>query len=203
MTITIDKIVEEIIVKSTGEVVVVEQAQTKETVQRIRIVPGPIDPEDPEAEPTNIEETYDETTVIATGYARRIIKPGDSTLEEDVRVQEVCALVHTEEFLGYPVQQADDDRWNIFNEYMLTEPNFAAYTATVGQTSRYLPAYLSDAYSMVAKSGVRAFRPLYSLFCTIGEVTQVHKDLWADKAAELDLSIEFVGILRGIVYSNN
>jgi hypothetical protein len=200
MAITLEKQIEEIIVRPSGEVTVVECNRTIETTTRIRQVAAPIDPENPGAPPAMIDESYEEVKVLGNGYTRRGIKPGDNYLEEEPRVRDICALVHTETYLGYPVSNDDmSGKWEAFNDYILLEPNYNAYVDVVAQTSKFLPAYLADAYAMISKSGTNNFQRLYTMFCDLGAVTQEHKDLWGNKATEIGLPVDFCGILKSSV----
>lgn len=133
----------------------------------------------------------------ATAYSRRSINVGDDYSTESARVQSICDLVHTETYLGIPVNPNANADWNSFNAAMLSDPDFNTYYGTGLATAPAITASIPAALTQVVQNGVGSFALVFNAFCTAVLVTSTDRNDWAVLAETANLSSEFIDVLRG------
>lgn len=96
-----------------------------------------------------------------------------------------------------PVPEPPQPKWNDFNVYMLTDPDFTTHRATARAIDPELTSALFVAYGKVAEGGFSTFEAIWNQWVTISGVTSEGKNSIATVAEGFDLPEDFINILRG------
>lgn len=87
--------------------------------------------------------------------------------------------------------------YQAFNLFMLTNEANSSYKLAVNLVNPDLTYAVALAYNNIADRGSGDFLQVFPMFCQVAEVTQEHRDEWADAAESFNLPYDFISVLRG------
>lgn len=153
--------IDEIIIRESGEIVLVEK--------------------------TNVGNTV--------AYSRRSINVGDNYSTEVLRVIQICDLIHSESYLGVPINPENNSNWDNFNLQMMNNPRFNQVYNQCLSIAPIITSSLPTALDQVTTRGLSLFTLIWTQLCSIGSATTEDKQVWASLAEANNLPLEFINIL--------
>ena len=132
----------------------------------------------------------------SVAYSRRNISPGDDYSVESEHVKQVCALVHSEPYLGISIPPVTSPDWDSFNTYMLSDPMFKTYRDAVRSIDGELTGALFDAYAMIDAHGINAFSVVWGVWVSVSGISETDRGIIADVARGYNLPGDFVSIIE-------
>jgi hypothetical protein len=96
-----------------------------------------------------------------------------------------------------PIIEPPISNWNAFNIFMLSDATFNNYCNVVFEVNKNLNSALLDAYALIATNGVDAFVNIWNVWCGIAQITNEHRNAFANTAESLNLPSDFVSAIRG------
>ena len=94
-------------------------------------------------------------------------------------------------------EQLNAPDYTSFNTYMLTNPANIAYELAVNAINPKLSQAVGLAYNNIESRGLNDFAQVFPIFCSVANVTQNHRDEWAEFAASKNLPSAFIDIIKG------
>ena len=131
-----------------------------------------------------------EETAVGNSLAlsRRSIFPGDDYSAEVPRVQSICDVVHTEAYLGLPINPADLADWTNFNLTMILPETQSSFEVWLSQ---FKQAYQTALMVPAALGHLPETQSAYDTLKTLSAPTAEQVAEWQGIADQFHIGITF------------